>query len=59
MARVVAARGTAETLVHHPATLRTMRDRRIGASMIQVLTGDALLLWIHETLLTTSANATS
>jgi hypothetical protein len=51
MARVVAASRAAKTLVHHPAALRTMRDRRIGASMIQVLTTDALLLWMHEHLL--------
>lgn len=43
MARVVTARGAAETLVHYAATLRTMRDRRIGAAMIQIVTADRLL----------------
>jgi hypothetical protein len=43
MARVIAARCPAETLVHDPATLRTMRDRRIGAPVIQIFTCNALL----------------
>jgi transcription elongation factor GreB len=50
MARVVAACGAPKTLVHDPTTLRAMRDRRIGASMIQIVTADRLLsLWmIHS-----------
>lgn len=50
MPRVVAACGPAKTLIHHPAALGTMRDRSIGASMIEIVATDRLLpLWmIHS-----------
>jgi hypothetical protein len=43
MAGVIAARRAAEALIHDPAALRTMRHRRIGAPVIQILTCDAWL----------------